>query len=200
MAAKYSMLPRPVGVRRWRSPRAARTRACARARRGSPTASPTSSSRSREHDTANRGANAAWSRPSGGAVPARGEAPGSRRSTRASAPSRRAGHRRVGVHHALADRRRAARSAATASNTASVSCTVSIVSTVVVPLGEQLAGRQARRRAERRRRVRGLHRPDARAQPVDQREVVGVAAEQRLAQVDVRLDEARAARARPTRR
>ncbi len=39
-------------------------------------------------------------------------------------------------------------------------------------------------------RVRGLHRPDARLQPIEQRQVVGVAAEQRLAQVDVGLDEA----------
>ena len=55
---------------------------------------------------------------------------------------------------------------------------------------EQLAGRQARRGPQRGGRVRRLHRPDPRAEPVDQGEVVGVSAEQRLAQVDVGLDEA----------
>ena len=50
--------------------------------------------------------------------------------------------------------------------------------------------RGAPRRAQRCRRVRGLHRPDAPPQPLEQRQVVGVAAEQRLAEMDVRLDEA----------
>ena len=89
---------------------------------------------------------------------------------------------------------------ATASNTASVSCTVSIVSTAVVPLREQLGGGEPRRRAQRRRRVRRFHRPDARAQPVHQRQIVGVAAKQRLAEMDVGLDEARAGRSRRARR
>ena len=44
---------------------------------------------------------------------------------------------------------------------------------------------------QRRRRVRGLHRPDARLQPVEQGEIIGVAAEQCLAKMNVRLDEAR---------
>ncbi len=38
--------------------------------------------------------------------------------------------------------------------------------------------------------VRGLHRPDALLEPVDEREVVRRAAEERLAEMDVRLDEA----------
>ena len=52
---------------------------------------------------------------------------------------------------------------------------------------------QAARRADARERrvgMRGLERPDARAQPVHQAEVVSQPAEQRLAQVDVRLHEA----------
>ncbi len=48
--------------------------------------------------------------------------------------------------------------------------------------------------------VRRFHRPDARAQPLHQRQVVGVAAEQGLAEVDVRLDRSRAARSRRARR
>ena len=80
--------------------------------------------------------------------------------------------------------------AASVSNTTSVSCTVSIVSTVVVPVQQQLRGGEARRRAQRRWRVRGLHRPDAPPQPLEQRHVVGEAAEERLAEMDVRLDEA----------
>ena len=77
-----------------------------------------------------------------------------------------------------------------ASNTTSVSCTVSIVSAVVVPLRRSSA---AARRADARsvrRRVRRFHRPHAAPQPFEQRHVVGVAAEERLAQVDVGLDEA----------
>jgi len=38
--------------------------------------------------------------------------------------------------------------------------------------------------------VRGFHRPDALLQPIKQCEVVGIAAEERLTQMDVRLDEA----------
>ncbi len=38
--------------------------------------------------------------------------------------------------------------------------------------------------------MRGLHRPHAPLEPVEQREVVGRAAEERLAEVDVRLHEA----------
>ena len=80
---------------------------------------------------------------------------------------------------------------ATASNTTSVSCTVSIVSTAVVPLARSsvVASRAAARSVAGR--VRGFHRPHAGAQPVHQRQIVGVAAEQRLAEVDVRLDEPR---------
>ena len=79
---------------------------------------------------------------------------------------------------------------ASASNTTSVSCTVSIVSTVVVPESSSSAAASRAGGAQRRRRVRRFHRPDAALQPVEQRHVVGVAAEQRLAEMDVRLDEA----------
>src|SRR3954452_25301787 len=37
--------------------------------------------------------------------------------------------------------------------------------------------------------MRGLHRPDARLQPLQQRHVVGGTAEERLAEMNVRLDE-----------
>jgi hypothetical protein len=37
--------------------------------------------------------------------------------------------------------------------------------------------------------VRGLHRPDACFQPIEERQIVGVAAKQRLAQMNVRLNE-----------
>ena len=85
---------------------------------------------------------------------------------------------------------RAGRSRPTASNTASVSCTVSIVSTVVVPLA---AARSAASRAAARSDagVCAASIGQTRVpQPVHQRQVVGVAAEERLAEVDVRLDEA----------
>ena len=78
-----------------------------------------------------------------------------------------------------------------ASNTASVSWTVSIVKHGGRAAEQQLAGGQPRGRGERRRRVRRFHRPDALLQPVEQREIVGVAAKERLAEMNVRLDEAR---------
>ena len=56
---------------------------------------------------------------------------------------------------------------------------------------QQLGRGQLRGGAERRGRVRRLHRPDPRAQPVEQREIVGVAAKQRLTEMDVGLDEPR---------
>ena len=80
---------------------------------------------------------------------------------------------------------------ATASNTASVSCTVSIVSTAVVPLASSsvVASRAAARS------VAGVCAASIGqtrvAQPVHQRQIVGVAAEERLAEMDVGLDEAR---------
>ncbi len=113
----------------------------------------------------------------------------SRRSTRACRSSSRAGTARVGVHHALAD------DGAQAHRLERLEHRVGVVHR----LHRQHGGRAARsssdaaccgRGRERPRRVRGLHRPDARLQPVEQRQVVGVAAEQRLAEVDVRLDEA----------
>jgi hypothetical protein len=56
---------------------------------------------------------------------------------------------------------------------------------------EQFRGREARARLERTGIMRGLHRPDALLEPVEQREVVRVAAEERLAEMNVRVDEAR---------
>jgi hypothetical protein len=75
-----------------------------------------------------------------------------------------------------------------ASKTTSVSCTVSIVSAVVAAEESSAAARRAEARS-----VAGVwaaYRPDPRPQPREQRHVVGVAAEERLAQVHVRLDEA----------
>ena len=116
------------------------------------------------------------------------ESPRSRRSRRASLPAAASGPARRSPSCTCRSSR-AGRSRPTASNTASVSCTVSIVSTVVVPLASSsVVARRAAAR-ERGRRVRGLHRPDAPPQPVHQRQIVGVAAEERLAEVDVRLDE-----------
>ena len=93
----------------------------------------TASSRSREHDTANRGANAARSLPS--AAPFHRSRSPRLSSIDACAVSRS----RAGVPSAAASIMHLPMVArmplsATASNTASVSCTVSIVSTVVVPL------------------------------------------------------------------
>jgi hypothetical protein len=48
---------------------------------------------------------------------------------------------------------------------------------------------ETRGRAQRGGRVRRFHRPHAAAQPVEQRHVVGGAAEERLTEMDVRLDE-----------
>ena len=79
---------------------------------------------------------------------------------------------------------------ASVSKTTSVSCTVSIVRAVVVPESSSsaAASRVAARSVDGR--VRRFHRPDPAPQPLEQRHVVGVAAEERLAEVDVRLDEA----------
>ena len=55
---------------------------------------------------------------------------------------------------------------------------------------QQLVDGEARRGGQRRRRVRRLERPDALLQPLEQRQVVGQAPKQRLAQMDVGLDEA----------
>jgi len=79
--------------------------------------------------------------------------------------------------------------AAVSSNTTSVSCTVSIVSTAVVrpPADSVVARRVAARNVGRR--VSRFHRPHALPQPVHQRQVVRVTAKERLAQMDVGLDE-----------
>ena len=87
-------------------------------------------------------------------------------------------------------RSRACPISASASNTTSVSCTVSIVRTVVVPESSSSAAASRGGGAQRRGRVRRFQRPDARPQPLEQRHVVGEAAKQRLAEMDVRLDEA----------
>jgi hypothetical protein len=54
---------------------------------------------------------------------------------------------------------------------------------------QQLEACQPRRRRKRRRIVRRFHRPDAGAQPLEQTQVVGISAEQRLAEMNVRLHE-----------
>ena len=56
---------------------------------------------------------------------------------------------------------------------------------------EQFGDREPRRCAQRVGRVRRFERPDAALQPIEQREIVGAAAKQRLAQMDVRLHESR---------
>ena len=148
----------------------------------------TASSSSREHETAKRGAKAARRRPSAAPCHRLRMATGSRRSTPASPPGAAAAPGRRSPSCTCRSSR-AGRSPRPLRTPTSVSCTVSIVSTAVVPLAEQLGRGQPRRRAERFRRVRRFHRPDARAQPVHQRQIVRVAAKQRLAEVDVRLDE-----------
>src|SRR5262249_41966745 len=51
--------------------------------------------------------------------------------------------------------------------------------------------RKARACAQRRHRVGRFHRPDTSPEPLHEWQVVGVSAEERLAQVDMRLDETR---------
>ena len=131
--------------------------------------------------------------------PSASSARGSRRSTGASAPAAAPAPRRSESIMHLPTMARSPVSASV-SNTTSVSCTVSIVRTEVVPVRSSSA---AASRAEARSvagRVRRFHRPDAPPQPVEQRHVVGEAAEQRLAEMDVRLDEARAGGRRRRRR
>ena len=118
---------------------------------------------------------------------------------RVSSCSRR-GTSGVEVHHALADRR------AQPALRHRLEDGVRVVHRLHRQHGRRAARRAARVAASRAAarsdagRVRRFHRPDARAQPVHQRQIVGVAAEQRLAEMDVRLDEARAARSRRARR
>ncbi len=59
------------------------------------------------------------------------------------------------------------------------------------PAQDQLGRRLLRRGRERLGRVRGFHRPDPRLQPIEQRQIVGIAAEDGLTEMDVRLDEPR---------
>ena len=123
--------------------------------------------------------------------PRRASARGSRRSRRSTPrvllqPLR---HLRVEVHHALADRR------AQPALRDRFEHHIGVVHRLHRQhrgraAAQQLGRRQPRRGAQRLGRVRGFHRPDARPQPVHQREIVGVAAEQRLTEVNVRLDEA----------
>ena len=191
-SSKYSMLRAP-GCRRAPSrPRpAARTRACGRARpcrddgrRDRLEQLPRAGEREPRGE---RDADAAVRR-------CRGSARCSARlssSARRPFSRRRAGASGVGlVHQALAERR------------ADAGCRRRLDHRVGVVHGlhrqdrrraaaQQLEAGEPRRGAERGRRVRGFHRPDAGAQPVHQAQVVGIAAEERLAEVDVRLDEAR---------
>jgi hypothetical protein len=55
---------------------------------------------------------------------------------------------------------------------------------------QQLVDGEARRGGQRRRRVRRFERPHALLEPLEQRQIVGQAPEQGLAQMDVGLDEA----------
>ena len=155
--------PRPA-----RSRRAARRRGCGRAGR-----------RAADSGRRPRAARASTTPRSG----ARTRRAGGRRRRRASAPSSasalvdghvlvgscsRAGASGVGVHHALADGRAQAARAAISSNT-----DVGVVHRLHRQdrrraAEQQLAGGQPRRCAQRGGGVRGLERPDARAQPVQQ--------------------------------
>ena len=147
----------------------------------------TASSRSREQDTANRGAKAARSRPL--ARPCQRDASARLSSTDACVrSSSRAGTASVGVHHALADH------GAQAGGLHRLEHRVGIVHRLHGQHGggaaqQQLGGGERRGGRQRLRGMRGLHGPDARAQPVEQREIVGKAAEQRLTQMDVGLHE-----------
>ena len=58
------------------------------------------------------------------------------------------------------------------------------------PAREELGEAEARRDLERRVVVRGLARPDVRREPREELQVVGAVAQERLAEMDVRLDEA----------
>ena len=98
------------------------------------------------------------------------------------------GHLRVEVHHAFADRR------AQAASGNRFEDDVGIVHGLHRQhrgraAGEQLGRRQPRGGAERVRPVRGFHRPHARAQPVHQMEIVGIAAKEGLAEMKMCLDE-----------
>ena len=110
-----------------------------------------------------------------------------RRQPRGLAQPRR--HVLVGVHQALADRR--AQPAAGQSLQSRRQCRARSPSSVPWSCRRGAARRrEPRRGAQRRRRVRRLERPHPRAQPVHQREVVGQPAEERLAEMQVGLDEA----------
>ena len=121
-------------------------------------------------------------RPTGGA------APGSRRSPCGSARTAgRAPAASASIRHLPITARIPA--AATASKTASVSCTVSIVSTVVVPVeSSSQAARRAEARSEAGVCAASIGQIRWRSQSISC-EVVGKAPEQRLAEVDVGLDE-----------
>ena len=126
----------------------------------------------------------------GGAVPALGTA---RRSRRASARvvSRSPAGTSVAARPSSPCRwSRGCRVARDASKIASVWCTVPMSRIAVVPPSSSSAhGERAPPRTSSRVE-RGLVGPDHLAQPVEQREVVGAAARERLAGVDVRLHEA----------
>ena len=182
------MLPRPVFARtKATSSRFSLAWVCTRIPEAADSAA-TASSSVREHDTAKRGASAMRIRPS--AWPCQRRC----RSTLASMPARHGSCSRAGasppssIRHLPTVARMPV--GAMASSTASVSCTVSIVSTVVVPVRSSSWTASRAEAAQRRRRVRRFERPHALLEPLEQRQVVGQAPEQGLAQVDVGLDEA----------
>ena len=129
-----------------------------------------------------------------------GESPGSRRSTRCGRLLQPRRHRRrpTSIMHLPIVARMPL--SATASNTASVSCTVSIVSTVVVPLeSSSVVASRAAARSDAGVCAASIGQMRVRSQSISA-QIVGVAAEQRLAEMNVGLDEARAGRSRRARR
>ena len=149
----------------------------------------TASSSSREHDTANRGAKAARRRPS--ARPCQRLAIATLSSIECEGlfqqPRR---HRGVGVHHALAD------DGAKAHRLERLEDRIGVVNRFHRQHGRRARSKQLGcgllcRGGKRPRRVRGLHRPHPRLQPLEQGEIVGIAAKERLTEMDVRLDESR---------
>ena len=169
----------------WRFRRGTRTRAWCTSALCCSDSLATASSSSREQATANRGANAAlqpsfWAHP----LPSDREAFSS---SEALSPPESPGHLASRITHALSDRR------AHAAFADRLEYHLRIVHGFHGEHGGcPLAGARSSRgasRAQRRRRVRGFHRPHAHAEPVHQRQVIGIAAEQRLAEMDVRLDE-----------
>ena len=190
VTARYSRLECPPESRRTTSTSSRDsdacvcTSACSRA-----DSAATASSSSREHDTANRGANAACSRPL--AAPSQRFFSARLSSIDRVVCSRSLGGRVIGrVHHALAD------DGAESRRRQRLEDDVGVVDRFHRENGggarqQELRCGQQRRRPQRRWRVRRFHRPDPALQPLEQRHVVRRSAKERLAQMDVRLDETR---------